>query len=200
MTSPSSQAPLPASSALSAFIESASVEKPTDALPLQVLHNLGYQHNWTALRVHPSASSVIQDDAFKNLGDEDTISFPANPVESDDIRSRPVTILSGYPPRPVYTHPDYQAHLLAHDLIDARSLSQQEWVLPMSIGEKWTLHRFCAVFDSLPERQLLQGAGTYKHQDSKRLLLAMVGHQGKGGDGTVVYYIMQEGDVKPRQN
>ncbi len=28
----------------------------------------------------------------------------------------------------------------------------------------------------------------------------MRAHEGMGGDGTVVYYIMQEGEVKPRQN
>lgn len=33
----------------------------------------------------------------------------------------------------------------------------------------------------------------------KRLLLAMV-DKGMGGDGTVVYYIVQDGIVKPRQN
>jgi hypothetical protein len=70
----------------------------------------------------------------------------------------------------------------------------------MNIGEKWTLNRFCAVFDALPARAPLQGAGVHAQQDAKRVLLAMVSHQGKGGDGTVVYYIMQEGDVKPRQN
>jgi tRNA-splicing endonuclease subunit Sen15, fungi type len=38
------------------------------------------------------------------------------------------------------------------------------------------------------------------HQDAKRVLLAMKAHEGMGGDGTVVYYIVQEGEVKPRQN
>lgn len=34
---------------------------------------------------------------------------------------------------------------------------------------------------------------------SKRLLLAVI-DKGMGGEGTVVYYIIQEGAVKPRQN
>lgn len=38
-----------------------------------------------------------------------------------------------------------------------------------------------------------------KEWGGKRLLLAMV-DRGMGGDGTVVYYIVQEGAVKPRQN
>ena len=41
---------------------------------------------------------------------------------------------------------------------------------------------------------------TVEQQDAKRVLLAMKAHDGMGGDGTVVYYIVQEGEVKPRQN
>lgn len=40
----------------------------------------------------------------------------------------------------------------------------------------------------------------YEHKDQKRVLLGMRANEGMGGDGTVVYYIMQEGEVKPRQN
>jgi hypothetical protein len=39
-----------------------------------------------------------------------------------------------------------------------------------------------------------------QHQDAKRVLLAMKAHDGYCGDGTVAYYIVQEGEVKPRQN
>lgn len=70
----------------------------------------------------------------------------------------------------------------------------------MSIGEKWTLKRFSAIFDFLPEREAVEGFNGFRHRDSRRVLLGMLGHNGMGGDGTVVYYIMQEGDVKPRQN
>lgn len=38
-----------------------------------------------------------------------------------------------------------------------------------------------------------------KEWGSERLLLAMV-DRGMGGDGTVAYYVVQEGEVKPRQN
>ncbi|KIW91086.1 uncharacterized protein Z519_07980 [Cladophialophora bantiana CBS 173.52] len=40
----------------------------------------------------------------------------------------------------------------------------------------------------------------YEHKDPKRVLFGMRAREGGGGDGTVVYYIMQEGEVKPRQN
>ena len=44
------------------------------------------------------------------------------------------------------------------------------------------------------------GQDVHEHKDQKRVLLGMRAHDGVGGDGTVVYYIMQEGEVKPRQN
>lgn len=45
-----------------------------------------------------------------------------------------------------------------------------------------------------------RGVVVVQHRDAKRVLLAMKAHEGGGGDGTVVYYIVQEGEVKPRQN
>lgn len=99
-------------------------------------------------------------------------------------------------------------------------------VLPLAQGQPWSLRRMAAVFDSLPsadegsagrdlegfhevdgdKRQKL--AEYYERRKSaqatmewggKKLLLAMV-DKGMGGDGTIVYYVAQEGAVKPRQN
>ena len=74
----------------------------------------------------------------------------------------------------------------------------------MSLGEKWTLKRFSMVFDALPFREALKAESQVdvdmKWTDAKRLLMGMLSTNGVGGDGTVVYYIMQEGEVKPRQN
>ena len=94
----------------------------------------------------------------------------------------------------------------------------------MSLGEKWTLKKFCAVFDALPAREALEvavandddGGGAagaagaacaagaagidLDWKDAKRVLMGMLSTNGMGGDGTIVYYIMQEGEVKPRQN
>ena len=44
-----------------------------------------------------------------------------------------------------------------------------------------------------------EAARATKEWGGKRLLLAMV-DKGMGGEGTVVYYVVQEGAVKPRQN
>ena len=72
----------------------------------------------------------------------------------------------------------------------------------MSLGEKWTLKKFCTVFDALPEREGLEteDGGDLTWKDAKRVLMGMLSTNGMGGDGTIVYYIMQEGEVKPRQN
>lgn len=84
--------------------------------------------------------------------------------------------------------------------------------MPTTLAKKWTLRELCAVFDSLPQRprRVIRGARTgaeteaetvaVEHQDVKRVLMAMKAHEGLGGDGTVMYYIVQEGEVKPRQN
>jgi hypothetical protein len=44
-----------------------------------------------------------------------------------------------------------------------------------------------------------EGKKQEKYWGGKRALLAMV-NRGIGGDGTVVYYVILEGNVKPRQN
>ncbi|ETN36214.1 uncharacterized protein HMPREF1541_08491 [Cyphellophora europaea CBS 101466] len=45
-----------------------------------------------------------------------------------------------------------------------------------------------------------EDSGEQRWQDGKRLLLAMKGHDGMGGDGTVAYYVCLDGEVKPRQH
>lgn len=80
---------------------------------------------------------------------------------------------------------------------------EREWVLPSHLQEKWSLKRFAEVFDMLD----VVPPGHGEEEDDgvgwkwrgknrqKRLLLATL-HD----DSTVVYYIMHDGIVKPRQN
>lgn len=99
---------------------------------------------------------------------------------------------------------------------------EREWVLPSHLREQWSLRRFGEVFDgisaSVPapskdggsQAQLLFGelAGDEAREESgegavnewretspKRVLLATL-----DDDSTVVYYIVHDGIVKPRQN
>lgn len=85
-------------------------------------------------------------------------------------------------------------------------MPEREWVLPTQVGEKWCLRGFAGVFDALEnvppsmeegsegeEREVgWQWRGANRR---KRLLLATL-HD----DSTVVYYIVHDGIVKPRQN
>lgn len=90
-------------------------------------------------------------------------------------------------------------------------LPEREWVLPSQLREKWSLRRFGDVFDgisvvppSLDESR--DGKDGDEEDDEgeeeenrwrkiKRVVLATV-----DDDSTVVYYIVHDGIVKPRQN
>lgn len=116
--------------------------------------------------------------------------------------------------------------MLEIGLRDEDLLPERIFVAPTVKGQTWSLRKLAAVFDSLPEPDVPDAADAVgadnngnkekaaklakyyeqrrkanasKEWGGKRLLLAMV-DRGIGGDGTVVYYIVQEGNVKPRQN
>ena len=104
----------------------------------------------------------------------------------NDRGNRP--LVRGLPPRRLYTHPDDQIAALNHEHETGEWLRQDpelEWVIPVRLSEKWTLAKFAAVFDSIQE----------SGSRGKRIVLATMHN-----DSTVVYYLMHEGMVKPRQN
>ncbi|KAG9788803.1 hypothetical protein KCU88_g1665, partial [Aureobasidium melanogenum] len=269
----------PQASAVSTLISHSGAKTASEALSIEIMHNLQHQHNWTDLKRHiiylkalPSTRFVDLDPrtlttqvasvssgagAGSGIGIQlpspttTDVSSPAGsgtstPSSAGAVNST-VTIISGLPPQHSYVHPDLQMRLLKQGLSDTALPVQREFVLPLSLGEKWSLARFCAVFDQLPDRDVIvvpastssarssAGSGSsdgangdvnkagggstssasgasasgsaksrnpslYKHRDQKRVLLGMKAREGVGGDGTVVYYIMQEGEVKPRQN
>lgn len=213
----------PSPSALTTLLSS--VDTPQDALPLQILYNLRHMHQWSQLSLHTFETSTLT----------------------------PVTLLSGVPPHHIYIHPDKQAYMIEHNITESDLPIDREWVLPIALGEKWTLKRFAGVFESLPDQHesatgrdvkaaTVEDAGrelehvalrevksnrlngehgavdgdatNWSHDESldpnnaskmpkfggQRILLAMVTQGLMGGDGTVVYYFMGEGEVKPRQN
>lgn len=104
----------------------------------------------------------------------------------------PQPLISGLPPRRLYLHPDDQIALLkTHDKADEPlpDSPEIEWVLATHITDKWTLRSFANIFESITTSQ--------QHSESrpKRLLLCIV-HD----DSTIVFYLMHDGIVKPRQN
>ena len=96
---------------------------------------------------------------------------------------------------------------------EAEEVREREWVLPTHLREKWSLRKFADVFDAVEEEppepgpdDVGDGAAsvdggevrngkTGGRRGGKRVLLATV-----DTDSTVVYYIVHEGIVKPRQN
>lgn len=159
-------------------------------LALQVLHDLQHQHDWTSLHIHTHS-----------------------PITNLPL-ARP--LISGLPPHRIYVHPDDQVEELKRGLKDGEGVVEREWVLPTHLKEKWSLKRFAAVFDVVEEEPPKDGEkqseddtlatktddgdseamiSPMKRRGGKRVLLATV-----GDDSTVVYYIIHDGIVKPRQN
>ncbi|TWU74755.1 hypothetical protein ED733_005798 [Metarhizium rileyi] len=134
------------------------------------------QHNPVAVR-------DIADTVLHNLKDQHD--WTCLELHDGSERSRP--LIKGLPPRRLYLHPDDQISALAHEEATGKKLVQEpeyEWVLAVHITEIWSLARFAAVFNRIP----CNGA------QPKRILLATLHN-----DSTVVYYLMHEGMVKPRQ-
>ncbi|KPI42134.1 uncharacterized protein AB675_5391 [Cyphellophora attinorum] len=159
------------------------------ALPTEILHNLQYQHTWKDLRLH----QITADAALIDIPND-------TPAKSHD--TIPV-IISGQPPRHVYIHPDLQSVLIQHSLSAGTAIPpQREYVIPLSIAQKDVgVETLAGVFDALPTREPIAFGKSYDTwQDPKRVLLAMKAPDGLGGDGTVAYYVCQEGEQKPRQN
>lgn len=168
-------------------------------LALQVRHSLQYEHQWTQLKLHIHS-----------------------PI-TNEILPRP--LISGLPPKRLYIHPDEQAELLkaeadrlktlrkgdvngskpSEDMDTSYAQPEPEWVLPAQLREKWSLRKMAEVFDSIshapPENDSVTACSNasnppnQKWRRTKRVVLATV-----GDDSTVVYYIIHDGLVKPRQN
>jgi len=120
-----------------------------------------------------------------------------------------------------------QIELIKAGLREEDVPSERIFVAPSALGEKWTLKMFAGVFEGVPtpgsrrqqewemsrgeerqgeerqgeerqgeERQGKEGGGRqWAGDDVKRMLLATV-----DDDSTVVYYVVHDGIVKPRQN
>lgn len=155
--------------------------------PASVLENLRDQHHWTNTHIHTHTHTA------------------------DGSAPLPRTLISGLPPRRIYIHPDEQAEAIEVDRQTGRrpegaAEPEYEWVLPVHVDERWSMARFAEVFDTIgvlppqaprPAAAELGPSGKdWRGRDRlKRVLMAMV-HD----DSTVVYYIMHDGIVKPRQN
>lgn len=159
------------------------------SLALQILHNLEHQHYWTDLKVHTHS-----------------------PLTKEPL---PRPLVSGLPPQRLYVHPDEQVELLKNadrqrkaaqsaagekSGLEVKAQPEHEWVLPTRLNEQWTLRRLAEVFDDISILPPQTSATAYEApanpwRTTKRVVLATV-----DTDSTVVYYIVHDGVVKPRQN
>lgn len=168
---------------------SASTHLPSlHSLALQILHNLQYQHYWSDLKVHTHS-----------------------PLTKAPL---PRPLVSGLPPQRLYVHPDEQVELLKNadrqrkaaqgagekSGLEVKAQPEYEWVLPARLNEQWTLRSLAEVFDDismLPPKTsaTAQEVSANPWRTTKRVVLATA-----DTDSTIVYYIVHDGVVKPRQN
>jgi tRNA-splicing endonuclease subunit Sen15, fungi type len=145
-----------------------------------VRSNLEHQHYWT----HITALDTTTD--LKTHADK------GSTFSIDREKALPRPMLYGRPPEQLYvsdqsssTGPTKEAHGQPKN-----ASVDYEYVLPVHLDEKWTIRQWAVLFDALPIQKAI---GVIDQK--KRIVVAVV-----SGDSTVVYYIMHDGVVKPRQN
>ncbi|KAL4953408.1 tRNA-splicing endonuclease subunit Sen15 [Aspergillus filifer] len=193
---------LPAPSALSTLISSPS--DTTSSTTHQVLHNLQHQHLWTSLQIHELNTKI--------------------PISL--ISGIPPHRVYAHPDEQLYM---VERGLREEDVELDRmfvipTVQGQAWSLERMAGVFDTLpepgEEEAGTATEETEEQTENGDGKADKEKAaklaeyydyrakarrtgewglKRVLLAMI-DKGMGGEGTVTYYVVQEGTVKPRQN
>ncbi|KAK6515396.1 hypothetical protein TWF506_007732 [Arthrobotrys conoides] len=138
-----------------------------------VLSNLQHQHYWTDIKLLDTQLDI----------DENTQNDPL-----------PRPMIYGRPPEQLY-NPE-PASSTNEGSSSERPPADKEYVLPVHLTEKLSLRTWASVFDNLPTPpEGGKEGGEGGDANRKRIVVAVV-----SGDSTVVYYIMHDGIVKPRQN
>ena len=199
------------------------------SVALQVQHNLQYQHQWNSLTLHTSCdlrvaggqlqSQTLARPILSGLPPTRLYIHPDEMIahvslerkrEKDKLKHLESIQRGEFKidrkTAENTTEPDgsYQDHMcnLNTDAIEsAIDIPQREWVIPTRTHERWTLNRLAAIFDKIenvppePDGEEKVAGPVSNWPRSKRVILAIV-----GDDSTVVYYIVHEGLIKPRQN
>ncbi|EEH39354.1 hypothetical protein PAAG_08623 [Paracoccidioides lutzii Pb01] len=210
----------PFPSALSTLTHPTS-QNPISSLTTQIQHNLQYQHRWTSLRIHsphtlsPSQNitliSGLPPQTLYTHQDEQAymLEHGINPDDVPTEREWVIPTAQGQAwslrqlaecfdviPLPDSKHAEGVENVVGMTVEkggDSRSNGISEVKSGEGKGMKTEKKSKEEIFAEYQRRK--RG----KEWGGKRALLAMV-DRGKGGDGTVVYYVVLEGSVKPRQN
>ncbi|KAL4965882.1 uncharacterized protein BDV14DRAFT_52124 [Aspergillus stella-maris] len=195
---------LPVPSALSTLISSASSEI-TSSTTHQVFHNLQHQHLWTSLQIHElntkipiSLISGIPPHRVYTHPDEQLYMVERGLREEDVELDRMFVI-------PTVQGQAWSLERMA-GVFDAlpepggeeeAGTATEEAEEQTEDGEgKVDKEKAAKLAEYYEYRSKARRTGEW---GSKRVLLAMI-DKGMGGEGTVTYYVVQEGTVKPRQN
>ncbi|OJK02804.1 hypothetical protein ASPACDRAFT_40117 [Aspergillus aculeatus ATCC 16872] len=193
----------------------------TSALTLQVLHNLQHQHLWTSLQIHELPSTVptaaaspeYNTDKINLISGIPPHRLYTHPDEQFYLLERGLREEDLELER-MFVIPTVQGHTWSlrrlagvfdalPEVEDPGDLGgevedEEEVVGEDDNGSNNGSGRSKA--DKLKEYyQYRKQARATREWGGKRMLLAMVDRQ-MGGDSTVVYYVVQDGAVKPRQN
>lgn len=211
-TASSSSPALPNPSALTSLIAASASPSPLSASTIQVLHNLQHQHLWTSLKVHdipiPSSNPPATDGTISTLflvsgipphhvyiHPDEQLYMLQKGLRDEDVELERMFVL------PTVHGQSWTLRKLAA-VFDSLPDTVEEEALGASVddGEERAgaenAEKAAKLATYYEYRQKARQTGEW---GTKRLLLAMV-DRNMGGDGTVVYYVVQEGAVKPRQN
>ncbi|KAL4922699.1 tRNA-splicing endonuclease subunit Sen15 [Aspergillus aurantiobrunneus] len=202
MTRPAQSLPVPNPSALTTLIST--TDTPLAATTHQIFHNLQHQQLWTSLKIHDlptkfpiSLISGIPPHRVYTHPDEQLYMVERGLREEDVELDRMYVIptVQGQPWSLEKMAAVFDALPgPADEEVEAEAEAEEQ--TSDAIGDGTNADKAARLAEYYEYRAKARRTGVW---GAKRLLLAMV-DAGMGGEGTVVYYIVQEGTVKPRQN
>jgi len=184
-------------------------------LALQVRHSLQYEHRWSRLTIHfvsPITRQPLPRPLISGLPPKRLYIHPdeqAELLKAEEERKKKA--------KQQVQRSDVAVFDVTVDDETSYAKPEPEWVLPTHLREKWSLRKMAEVFDGIshvpPDIDAEAESESYekstssetqsktsesqpnKWRTTKRVVLATL-----GDDSTVVYYIVHDGLVKPRQN
>ncbi|KAJ5163433.1 tRNA-splicing endonuclease subunit Sen15 [Penicillium coprophilum] len=210
----------PKASAITEHISQKGYESPHLATSAQVQHNLEHQHLWTSMvgdliPGQADDSSTLRKDPRQPPKEpipllsgypphrvythpDEQLYMLENGIREDDLEPERMFVVPTTQGQPwtlrhmaaVFDRlPEFKHKAEEYDRsVDPTSMQSEAEGLDPQKTEKLAQY-----YDKKEKARLTKEWG------SQRVLLAMV-DKGLGGDGTVAYYVVHEGEVKPRQN